>query len=251
MSDLHTPTPQAAPYFPQPRPELAGRLAAGDEALFGAMAKNTRVFPKGHVLVRAEEPHPTMFRLVSGTVARVRLLDDARRQIICIFTPGDLLAVKTIILDKQPDAIECLSESVLQAIGYKEAIELASANPAVAFRYIWQLAEDERRLHNNVAMLGRGSAIERIATMFVDLAGRRAKLGLPSSEIRFAQRDIADYVGITTVHVSRTLRTLREEGTISVHSGRIVITDKEALGRHAAPMLDVFEREDPDFGGRL
>jgi CRP-like cAMP-binding protein len=251
MSDLHTPPPQASPYFPQPRPELAGRLAAADEALAGAMVKNTRVFPKGHVLVRAEEPHPTMFRLISGTVARIRLLDDSRRQIICIFTPGDLLAVKAIILDRQPDAIECLSKSVLQAISYNEASELASANPDVAFRYIWQLAEDERRLHNNVTMLGRGTAIERIATMLVDLAGRRSKLGLPSNEIPFSQRDIADYVGITVIHVNRTLRTLREQGAISVHMGRIVITDKDALGRHAAPMLDVFEREDPDFSGTL
>ena len=87
--------------------------------------------------------------------------------------------------------------------------------------------------------------------MLVDIAGRRSKLGLPNGEIHFGQRDIADYVGITPVHVNRTLRTLREEGTISVHSGRIVIRDKAALGRHAAPMLDVFEREDPDFGGRL
>jgi CRP-like cAMP-binding protein len=116
---------------------------------------------------------------------------------------------------------------------------------------VWQLAEDERRLHNNISMLGRGTAIERIATMLVDLAGRQGKVGLPSSEIRLAQQEIADYVGITVIHVNRTLRTLREEGVISVHMGRIVITNKDALGRHAAPMLDVFEREDPDFGGKL
>jgi len=243
--------PEAAPYFPAPRPELAGRLAAGDVALFNAMEKNSRVFPKGHVLVRPEEPHARMYRLISGKVARVRVLDDARKQIICFFTPGDLLAVKAIVLDRQPDGIECLSQSTLQTIGYKDAIELASVNGDVAFRYVWQLAEDERRLHNNISMLGRGTAIERIATMLVDLAGRQAKVGLPSSEIRLAQQEIADYVGITVIHVNRTLRTLREEGVISVHMGRIVITNKDALGRHAAPMLDVFEREDPDFGGKL
>jgi hypothetical protein len=53
------------------------------------------------------------------------------------------------------------------------------------------------------------------------------------------------------VHVNRTLRTLREQGAIAVQTGRIAITDREAVGRYAAPMLDVFEREAPEFGGTV
>jgi hypothetical protein len=56
---------------------------------------------------------------------------------------------------------------------YTDAIALAAANPDVAFRLMWQLVEDERRLHNHTEILGRGNAAERISTMLVDINERR------------------------------------------------------------------------------
>jgi hypothetical protein len=115
---------------------------------------------------------------------------------------------------------------------------------------MWQLAEDERRLHNQVTMLGRGNAVERIATMLVVLNGRLTKLGIAEAErrqINLRQQDIADYLGLTMVHVNRTLRGLRKQGAILVQSGTITITDPEIVGRYAAPMMDVFERDAPEF----
>ena len=54
-----------------------------------------------------------------------------------------------------------------------DTIALAAANLDVAFRFMWQHVEDERRLHNQVAMLGRANAAERISTMLVDINERR------------------------------------------------------------------------------
>src|SRR4051812_41273566 len=79
-------------YFPTPRTELAERLRQGDQVLDVAMAKTEKVIPVGHVLVRAGEPQTVIYRLLSGKLARVRPIEDGRRQIICIFSPGDLLA---------------------------------------------------------------------------------------------------------------------------------------------------------------
>jgi CRP/FNR family transcriptional regulator, anaerobic regulatory protein len=244
--------PTRTEYFPPPRHELLKRLEAGDAALQAAMQHDFRRFAKGTTLVKAAEEHKTVYRLISGAAARVRNLEDGRRQIVLIFLPGDLIAVKAMLLDRQPDSIECLSQCTVRSLACTEAIALSAANPDVAFRFMWQLAEDERRLHNQVAMLGRGNAVERISTMLVDINGRLAKLGLADSmPISIRQQDIADYLGLTIVHVNRTLRTLREQGVIAVQTGRIAITDLEAVGRYAAPMLDVFEREAPEFGGRV
>jgi CRP/FNR family transcriptional regulator, anaerobic regulatory protein len=56
---------------------------------------------------------------------------------------------------------------------YSRNAYLAAANPDVAFRFMWQLVEDERRLHNQTAILGRGNAAERISTMLVDINEKR------------------------------------------------------------------------------
>jgi len=245
--------PDSSPdlYFPPPRQEIVSRLLAGDKALDQAMRPNLRRLAKGGLLVKTDENHQTVYRLLSGAAARVRSLEDGRRQIVSIFLPGELLAVKAMLLNQEPDSIEGLAPCNVQSLPYGDAIALAEANPAVAFRFMWQLAEDERRLHNQVAMLGRGNAVERISTMLVDITGRFAKLGLGSAvPVTLRQQDIADYLGLTLVHVNRTLRTLREQGAIAVETGKIAITDREIVGRYAAPMLDVFEREAPEFGGR-
>jgi CRP/FNR family transcriptional regulator, anaerobic regulatory protein len=247
---MPNPTPDG--YFPPPRQELLSRLQAGDTALGQAMHQPLQRFAKGKSLVKAEENHQTIYRLVSGCAARVRKLEDGRRQIIAIFLPGDLLAVKTMLLYRQPDGIECLSPCNVRSLPYTEGIALVATNADVAFRFMWQLAEDERRLHNQVAMLGRGNAVERISAMLVDINGRLAKLGLAdSAPIVMRQQDIADYLGLTMIHVNRTLRSLRQQGAITVQTGRIAITDAQTVGRYAAPMLDTFEREAPEFGGQV
>lgn len=128
-------------YFPLPRDDVAGLLQSGDDALRQVMQASVRQFSKDKVVVQAEKPEETVYRLVSGSMARLRLLEDGRRQIISIFTPGDLLAVKAMFLPRQPDSIVCLSDSTVLTLDYKAAIKLASANSDVCFRFMWQLAE--------------------------------------------------------------------------------------------------------------
>jgi len=96
-------------------------------------------------------------------------------------------------------------------------------------------------------MLGRGNAVERIATMLIDITSRctrfRGETSDASNAVDFRQQDIADYLGLTVVHVNRTLRTMREQGALMVNHRRITISDRAAVSRYAAPMLDIFERE--------
>ena len=117
---------------------------------------------------------------------------------------------------------------------------------------MWQLAEDERRLHNWVIALGRGRAVERIATLMLDFRGRLTQAGLVNGDqfsLPMTQEQIGDHLGLTLVHVNRTLKRLREEGVLTVAHGRAQIHDVEALAGYAAPMQDIFERESKSFGG--
>jgi len=245
-------TPDQHPtYFPAPRRELADRLREGDRILDAAMAKTEKVIPEGHVLVWRGEPQTAIYRLISGKIARVRSLEDGQRQIVCIFSPGDLLAVKAILLDRQPDNIEALSRATVRSLEYTDALTLGTQHSDVSLRFKWQLSEDERRLRNNVMMLGRGTALERISTVLLDLQARLVRFNNRFQLIPIRQQDIADYVGLSLIHVNRTLRTLREQGALETRIGGIVIRNSATLSRHATPMRDVFERESLEFGARL
>jgi hypothetical protein len=66
-------------YFPPPRAELTGTLAEADEILNASMAGTGKMIPAGHVFVREGEAHTTICRLTRGKVARIRTLEDGRK----------------------------------------------------------------------------------------------------------------------------------------------------------------------------
>jgi CRP-like cAMP-binding protein len=75
------------------------------------------------------------------------------------------MGIKSMLLERQPDTIECLTNARVRTIDHKRLLELVAQDHAVSLRVMFQLAEDERRLHNWVTALGKGSADERIATL--------------------------------------------------------------------------------------
>src|SRR4051812_37334628 len=239
--------------FPLHRPELRDLLLRGEAAIKRAMGTPTRC-RQGHALVSTGEESRMIYMLEAGWVARTRQIEDGRRQLIVVFLPGDLMGIKSMLLERQPNTIECLTDAQVRTIDHKRLLELVEQDHAAGVRIMFQLAEDERRLHNWVAALGKGSADERIATLSLDLCGRLFQTGLASGNGSFrmplTQQEIADHLGLTVVHVNRVLRRLRESGIVTVQRGVVTVEGATRLSRLAAPLQDIFERATPEFGGR-
>ena len=212
--------------FPPPRQQIEDRLEAGDQALGRVMPARFRTLRPREMLIRTGEPHDEIYRLTSGWMARSRVLSDGRQQIIMVFLPGDLLGLKAMLLDRQSDSFQCITRATVQALDYETALDLGRTDPDVSLRFMWQLAEDERRLHNWVIALGRGSAIERIATLMLDFRGRLIQAGLANGDdfqLPMTQEQLGDHLGLTLVHVNRTLKRLRDEGILTMARGHVQI----------------------------
>jgi CRP/FNR family transcriptional regulator, anaerobic regulatory protein len=239
--------------FPLHRPELRDLLIRGEATIRQAMRPPTR-YREGDVLVSTGEDSGTVYLLEQGWVARTRLIDDGRRQIIVVFLPSDLMGIRSMLLERQPETIECLTDAYVRTIDHKRLLELVAQNHAASLRVMFQLGEDERRLHNWVAALGKGSADERIATLLLDLRGRLHQAGLANGEAGFrmpmTQQEIADHLGLTLVHVNRVLRRLREAGIVTVQRGVVTVDEMARLSQLAAPLQDIYERATPEFGGQ-
>src|SRR4051812_4166080 len=238
--------------YPLHRPELRELLIRGEAAIKAAMSPPIRR-REGEILVATGEESSTIYFLESGWVARTRIIEDGRRQIIVVFLPGDLMGIKSMLLERQPDTIECLTAAHVRMIDHKQLLDLVSQDHASSVRLMFQLGEDERRLHNWVAALGKGSAEERIATLLLDLRGRLSWAGLANGEgfhMPMTQQEIADHLGLTLVHVNRVLRRLREAGIVTVQRGVVMVDELARLSQIAAPMQDIYQRETPEFGGQ-
>lgn len=235
------------------RPHLTHNLTAGDEKLRRLMSANVRTVSAGSTLIETDSPHDYVYRLRKGWVARVRTLEDGRAQFILIFLPGDLFAVKSMFVTHHPDAVHVLSDAVVEQIDYRRLKEAYDQDADISLRCTWQIVEEERRLHNWVVGLGRGSAEERLSVLFLDFRARLVLSktlpeGTLSFEVPMTQEQIADHVGLSTVHVNRVLRNLRELGVATLRGRTVTIQNEKALRRLAYPLLDSFERRSAQFG---
>jgi CRP-like cAMP-binding protein len=92
-------------------------------------------------------------------------------------------------------------------------------------------------IHREWALsLGRRDAKSRTANLFCELRVRLGIVGLADEggyELALTQTDLAECLGLTSVHVNRVLRELREEGIVQFRGGRVAIVDLKALERVA------------------
>jgi CRP/FNR family transcriptional regulator, anaerobic regulatory protein len=239
--------------YPLHRPELHDLLKRGDNSLRQTMDP-PRQYRKGRLLVRSGEASDTVYRLEAGWAVRYRELPNGSRQIILVFLPGELMGVKSMLLERQPDTIECLTDVTVRTIEQRRLFKLITDDPGVCARVMFQLAENERQVHNWLAALGRGKADQRIATLLLDLHGRLYRAGLANGEafkIPMTQEQIADHLGLTLVHVNRVLRRLSKAGIVTVKHGVVQVEEMAQLSQLAAPLQDIFERSAPEFGGQI
>ena len=235
------------------RPELIGSLLQGDEKLRALMKDSAQLVPAGKVLIRADSEHEYIYRLRSGWACRNRSIADGRGQFILIFLPGDLFALKSMFLTHHPDSVQIISQAVLERVHYAILRAACASDAYIANRCIWQVIEEERRLHSWVFGLGQGCAEERLALLLVDLRGRLALAGSIAEgaltfDLPLTQAQLADHLGVTPIHVNRTVKAFREKEIAVIRNGRVTIGDLSELLRIAEPLMDSYERNASQYG---
>lgn len=236
------------------RPELSEALVRGEEKIKRLMGREVLELADDTVLIGAHQAHDYVYRMRHGWAGRVRTLADGRAQFILIFLPGDLFALKSMFVSRHPDAVQLLSRSVVERIHYRELHEAYASDTEIALRCTWQVVEEERRLHNWVVSLGVGSAEERVAMLISEFRGRLILSGSIARDaltfqLPMTQEQLADHLGITSVHVSRVLKVFRDAGVIELKSKLLTIRDPDALGEIARPLQDTYERATAPFNG--
>jgi CRP-like cAMP-binding protein len=236
------------------RPEFLGALLRGEQKIVALLKGSSFTVGAGHTLIEAGEDHSYVYRLLEGWACRARLLPDGRNQFILLFLPGDLFAVKSLFMTCHVDATVAISPLVVERIDYRELHAAYARDSDVASRCIWQVMEEERRLHSWVTGLGQGSAEERMALLLLDFRGRLILSGtIPSGSLCYqmplTQQQLADHLGVTPVHVNRVLKAFREGGVVTVRDGQVRIMDLDKLTQRGAALLDAYERSSPAYAG--
>lgn len=203
--------------------------AAQQDKLF-ALATRLQL-GKRERLFAAGDPARHVYNLTEGTVSVSRSLADGRRQILGFLLPGDFLGL-------EPDeSHRCDAEALTEAkvCRFERATfdAFLQDNPEVALRLLRIASSDLAQAARHELLLGRKTAVERIATFLLDLRDRSGARHLRTHPLALpmTRSEIADYTGLTIETVSRVLGRLR--------SGKVI----ELVGASAVRVLDDEELE--------
>jgi CRP-like cAMP-binding protein len=179
--------------------------------------------------------HPAQPRIIiEGWAARLRVLPDGRRQIFAFLIPGDGMGICARPNPRALSAIVALTPlQTVDATALHEVLQRRDTRcPGLidAFAIIGGL--DEAMLLDHIVRLGRHTAYERMAHLILDLHERLDAVGLVEDKgfaLPLTQEVLADALGLSAVHVNRTLQNLRHGGLIELGHGRIKLLDPASL----------------------
>lgn len=203
-----------------------------------AMSKNLSV---GQDIYRQGERCEHVYVLVEGWAFRHQMLPDGRRQILDFLLPGAVLGLSE--RETSSHGAETLTGCTVAVLPRGSVLETLRADPRSALELFEQMVESEARAFDHLTSLGRRSARERIAALMVELCGRVRALDIRSQPgsvaLPLKQAHIADALGLTNEHVCRTLKTMRNDGLMSLADGQLHIHNLGRLGEEAG--IDVAE----------
>ena len=187
-------------------------------------------------LVREGEA-PRFARIViEGWACRYKHLEDGRRQVVGLFVPGDLCDLNIFVLRQMDHYIGAVTPVTVAQVTREVFEEVTLGHPRLLQALWWDTLVNMAILREWVTNLGARTAYERITHLmcevFVRLRAAGRTQGL-SCEFPLTQVLIADITGLSTVHVSRTLTEIREEGLVDIRDRTLTIRDPDALMRAA------------------
>jgi CRP/FNR family nitrogen fixation transcriptional regulator len=174
------------------------------------------------------EPAEYVYKLLSGSVRTYKLLDDGRRQIGAFYLPGDVFGIESGANHRF--SAEAMADTVVLAVKRSTLTVLAQTDATIA-RELWQItARELDHVHDQMILLGRSSAQERVASFLSEMSERsenQCEFVLPMS-----RQDIADYLGLTIETVSRTFSSMERKAVIELPSSRKVRLKSRAALRN-------------------
>lgn len=163
----------------------------------------------------------------------LQLQDTAgERQIITFPVPGDCVGLRNVLLRTSDHSFSALTDIVVSPVEISRMLELFAEFPHIGSAILWSTSRDEAITVEHLASVGRRSALERTAHFFLELSDRLQLVGLLEGaeySCPLTQYDLADALGLSSIHVNRVLRELRQLKLLTFHDHIVTIHDRAGL----------------------
>lgn len=220
--------------YPIHRYRAFADLTPQEEAHLAALGDPEVFRPKGETFQMEGDLLHGFYLHTRGWIASSIMLPSGKRLIQKLHLPGDMLATPSMALTAAADSLTAVTDAATAFVPYERFGQLFTSAPRLAALFTIAVQMERLSLMDALAVQGSASAKEQLARLFLDLHARLSPLGLVDDDgfdLPLTQETLGDLLGMTNVHVNRTLRALEGAGMIARHGRRLDLLDMAALRR--------------------
>lgn len=187
--------------------------------------------PKEDILTEGQRVR-NIHVVLSGLAARYKVLDRGERQIMAFLVPGDVCDLEVFVLEEMDHGIYAIAETTCALVAADTVRDLLTEMSGLTQALWWSTMTDSAVLRERIIDHGRRDAHERLAHLFYEMLIRFRMIGQARDDcfdFPVTQEELADATGMTTVHVNRTLKQLRDDNLIQLKGKVLKVLDPEGL----------------------
>ncbi len=217
--------------------EVRDVLSEPEKQALLACASELVEFPAGSDLVREGDRPPTSLLVIEGWTSRYRDSLDGGRQITAIHVPGDFVDLHSLLIKEMDHSVGALSACRVIKFPHPGLVALTQTHPHLT-RMLWLMTLIDASIHREWLVAAARPAPEQIAHLICELYVRLGVGGLIGPDDTFTlpltQMEMGEALGLSAVHVNRSLQQLRSEGLFSWQNQTVRILDWDGLQRRAS-----------------
>jgi CRP-like cAMP-binding protein len=230
---------QHRPYHTDPHPlvrklESIVDLTAEERDAIRALPMMVRTLNADQDIVREGDRPSQCCLLIEGMLFRYRMLDEGRRQILAFHISGDVPDLQSIHLNIMDHSLASLGPATVGFVQHRDVLGLLGRCPRVAGALWRDTLIDAAIFREWMVGLGRRDAETRIAHLLCELYTKMHAVGLAkdhSAPMPITQENFADALGLSSVHVNRSIQELRAQNLIALSRKTLDIKNWERLAK--------------------
>lgn len=207
-------------------------VSAAEEKAVRDLVSGTRQVPAHQTIIRRGEEVNLSLLLLDGWLGRTKDVLKGHRQILELHVPGDFADLHSFTLKTLDHDVISLTPATVATVPHERLERLTEQHPHLA-RLYWLMTNIDAAIQRESTLsLGRRSAEGRVAHLFCELFERLRVADLvngDSYDFPLTQSQISECLGLTPVHINRTLQSLRAKGVLTLENRRLTIVDRAQL----------------------
>jgi len=218
------------------RLQQLGRLSNDERRLIESTSLVVRNFEADQDIASVDQPLLACPLLLDGFACRYRMLESGQRQITAFLVPDDICDLTSLLLRKLDHSIGALTAARVAFIPHAIVHGWAKHHPGLG-QLLWRATLIDAAMSREwMVNVGRRTAYQRTAHLLCELMLRMRAAGRAGGlacAMPLTQIELGDALGLTAVHVNRTLQSLRGENLIELGGGTLTVRNWRELKRAA------------------